>query len=193
MDSDSIARLLYLVVLGAAIGGALLVSGRQNMGKTARDMAIWGLIFLGVIAAYGLWDDVSRDINPRQAISQDTGEISVPQSPDGHYYLTLDINDQPIRFVVDTGATEMVLSVPDARRAGIDVDGLAFLGRANTANGPVSTAAVRLDSVVLGPVADRNVPAAVNGGEMEGSLLGMRYLDRFAALEIANGRLILRP
>jgi aspartyl protease family protein len=56
----------------------------------------------------------------------------------------------------------------------------------------VSTARVRLDEVRLGPIADRSVPAVVNGGEMDGSLLGMSYLDRFAEVRISDGELVLQ-
>ena len=93
--------------------------------------------------------------------------------------------------MVDTGATEMVLNIDDARRAGIDVDNLAYLGRANTANGVVRTASVQLETVELGSVLDRNFPASVNGGQMDGSLLGMTYLSRFDTLEIKDRELVL--
>jgi aspartyl protease family protein len=48
-----------------------------------------------------------------------------------------------------------------------------------------------LKDVALGPFHDRDVRAFVNEGEMTKSLLGMEYLNRFARLEINNGRLIL--
>ena len=101
------------------------------------------------------------------------------------------MNGTPVRFVIDTGASDMVLSNADARAVGLDTDRLAYLGRAQTANGTVPIARVTLDSVALGDVTDRNVGASVNGGEMFGSLLGMSYLERFGRIEIANGRLIL--
>jgi aspartyl protease family protein len=115
----------------------------------------------------------------------------VPRSPDGHYYLTLDVNDMPVRFVLDTGATSIVLTQADARRAGIDPGALAYTGRASTANGTVRTAAVRLETIALGPVVDRQVPAVVNEGEMQQSLLGMSYLQRWGSIEIAGGALTL--
>ena len=186
MESDEIGRLLYLSLLGVAIAGYFFVGNRQEISKSLRQFALWALIFVGVIAGYGLWNDVSNEIMPRQSFAQDDRQISVPQSPDGHYYLTLKINDANVRFVVDTGATEMVLNIDDARRAGIDVDNLAYLGRANTANGVVRTASVRLETVELGSVLDRNFPASVNGGQMDGSLLGMTYLSLFDTLEIKD-------
>ena len=107
------------------------------------------------------------------------------------YYLTLKVNDADVRFVVDTGATDIVLSRDDAVRAGVDVDTLDFLGRASTANGEVSTASVRLDRIALGPVEDRNVHAVVTSGEMFGSLLGMGYLQHWGNISIAHDTLTL--
>lgn len=129
-------------------------------------------------------------IAPQQVLTA-SGALEVPLGPDGHYHMTLGINGAPIRFVVDTGATDLVLSQDDARRAGIEPDTLAYLGRAQTANGTVPMAQVRLETVTLGETVERNVPASVNGGEMFGSLLGMSYLSRFGRISIENNRLTL--
>ena len=102
--------------------------------------------------------------------------MEVPRAFDGHYYLTLDLNGVPVDFVVDTGATDMVLTRADAARIGLDPDALAYTGVAGTANGQVRTARVRLDEVSLGGILDRNLPASVNEGVMDTSLLGMSYL-----------------
>ena len=76
-------------------------------------------------------------------------------------------------------------------RIGIDPSDLAYLGSANTANGEVRTAAVRLDTVTLDGLTDRDVRAVVNDGEMDGSLLGMTYLGRFESITIKNNELVL--
>ncbi len=180
----------YLTLLVVAIGGSYLVANRNNFGKTVQQAAIWVLIFIGIVGAYGLWNDISGDVTGRQALLSDD-RIEVSRQLDGHYYLTLDVNDTSVRFVVDTGASMMVLSEGDARKVGINTDDLGFFGRANTANGVVSTAPVTLDQVSLGPFTDNNVRAVVNGGELDQSLLGMTYLENFAHIEIANGKLVL--
>ena len=51
---------------------------------------------------------------------------------------------RPVRFMVDTGASDIVLSRRDAERVGIEPGSLSYLGRARTANGAVATAPVRL-------------------------------------------------
>lgn len=190
MSTDQIMQLTYLVLLGVAIGGSAIVAGRNNMGKIAQQAAIWALIFIGVIGAYGLWDDINRDVNPRQAMI-DASTVSVPRSFDGHYHLILDINGTPVEFIVDTGASQVVLSQRDAARIGLDPADLTYSGSANTANGVVRTAPVVLDQVGLEGITDRNVPAVVNGGGMDRSLLGMTYLGLYNRIEITNGELVL--
>lgn len=188
MDSDSLASLLYLSLLLAAVGGWVLVEYRGRMGLALRSAMAWGLLFLGVAAGYGLWSDLHTRIAPMQAVRGES--IEVPRAPDGHYYLTLTINGQPVQFLADTGATNVVLGREDARRLGIDLDALAFIGEAQTANGAVRTARVRLDTVTLGPFTDNGLSAWVTQGDMDGSLLGMDYLGRYR-IQIAGDRMIL--
>lgn len=191
MSTDQIMQLTYLVLLAAAIGGSAIVAGRSNMGKMAQQAAIWALIFVGVIGAYGLWEEIQGDVNPRQSMVDDR-TITVPRGNDGHYHLTLQINDTPVAFVVDTGASQVVLSQRDAARIGLDPADLQFSGAANTANGVVRTAPVVLDEVRLGTISDLGVPAVVNAGAIDASLLGMTYLGLYDRIEIANGQLVLR-
>ncbi len=178
MQTDMLMNLLYLVVLLAAVGGWILVEYRRRMGQAIRVAMAWGLIFLGFAASYGLWNDLRQNIVPRQMVT-DAGSLRVPRAPDGHYYLTVQVNGQPVQFLVDTGASNVVISPRDARSLGLDPDSLIFLGDAMTANGPVQTARVRLPEVALGPFTDRDVPAYVTSGDMDISLLGMDYLGKF--------------
>jgi aspartyl protease family protein len=191
LTGDQIGSLVYLGLLVTAIAGWLFASQRRNLGRLAQYAAVWSFIFIGAIVAVGLWTDIRQTVAPRQSVLMEGARIEVPQHVDGHYYLTLEINGAPIRFVVDTGATELVLSREDARRAGIDPDALIFSGRAFTANGTVETAPVTLAIVALGPAVDAGVRAVVNGSDMEDSLLGMTYLQRFERIEISGGRLVL--
>ncbi|MCQ0092775.1 TIGR02281 family clan AA aspartic protease [Roseovarius sp. M141] len=166
-------------------------ANRHSMGKNLQQAAVWGLIFIGVIAAIGLWDDIRNTVAPTQSVSRDGTRIELPRAPDSHYYLDAQVNGAPVRFVVDTGASDIVLSRADAIRVGLHPDGLAFTGQANTANGMVRTAPVRLDSFVVGGVTDQDLRAVVNDGDLEESLLGMRYLQRFSNMQISNGTLVL--
>lgn len=192
MTGDQIGNLIYLVLLGSVIAGWFFVQNRSTLNKSLQYLAAWALIFVGFVAIYGLWQDIRQTVQPQQMVTASEGRIELPRSPDGHYYVNLQVNGTPVRFVVDTGATSMVLTRDAARRAGIDDQNLHFLTEAMTANGVVRTARVTLDEVSIGPFTDTRVPAYVNGGEMQNSLLGMSYLDRFASLQITGGKLVLQ-
>ena len=193
MTGDDIANLIYLSVLILVIGGYFIAASRTNLPRLLQQGAIWMFIFIGAITVAGLWSEMGTTSFHRQSVVQTEGStiVSAPRDRDGHYYLSLIINDAPIRFVVDTGATDLVLTKEDAVRVGLDPKQLAYLSIANTANGQVRLARVRLDSVQLGDITDQNVRAVVNEGDMRESLLGMTYLQKFGRIQIEGNRLTL--
>lgn len=191
MASIEWGNLIYLVLLLVMVVTWFVAQNRESLGKTVQQALAWVLIFVGIIAAIGLWDDIRSTLRPMQSVITSTGQIEAPRAPDGHYYLTLQINGEPVDFLVDTGASEMVLTLNDARRVGLSLDNLVYTGRAMTANGEVRTARVWLDTVALGLVEDGDVTAWVNEGEMDQSLLGMGYLRRWSRIEITDQALVL--
>ena len=191
MGDIELGNLAYLALLGGALVLWLLVEARKNMGRTLKQASAWVLIFVGVIAAIGLWGDIRRTVLLHHDVAQDGSQITLTRAPDGHYYLTALVNGTPVRFVVDTGASQVVLTQKDAENAGIALADLVYSGRANTANGRVRIAPVRLDSIDVDGVEMRNIRASVNEGQMGTSLLGMTYLERFSRIEIAGGALVL--
>jgi aspartyl protease family protein len=145
---------------------------------------------VGAVAVAGLWPEISRQTLPHKPVTTANG-TEIRAADDGHYYIDTTVNGTNVRFVVDTGATNIVLTERDARRIGLNPDTLAYTGRASTANGMVLTAPVRLKSFLLGPFKDEDVRAMVNGGDLDTSLLGMSYLSLFE-MTLTQDRLILR-
>lgn len=191
MSENDFGSLAYLVILGCAVLFWFVTNHRQSFSKSIQQGLAWLLIFVGIIAAYGMWSDIRSTVLVQATVNSEAGTIEIPRSPDGHYRLALEVNGARIDFVVDTGATEIVLSKADAALAGLEPDSLPYYGRAYTANGEVRTAPVRLAEVRLGAMVDQNVSASVNGGELGQSLLGMSYLQRFHEITISGGKLLL--
>lgn len=191
-DPDTMMRVLYLVCLLAFVAGGLFW-GRRNLGKSLRDFMAWVLIFALAVIVYGFRDVLWRELLPAEMSVSEAGAIELRRASDGHFHARMEVNGVPVRFMVDTGASEIVLSRRDAERVGIDVDGLQFMGRALTANGPVETATVRLGVVKLGDLTETGVRASVSAGGLDTSLLGMAGLDRFAKVEISGDVMRLVP
>jgi len=192
LDPDSVARVVYLGLLLVFVGGFFLVGRRHRFGRSMRDLAIWVLIFAMVVIAYGFRDVLRDELLPAAMVSRPDGAIELRRASDGHFHLEALVNGVPVTFLVDTGASDLVLSLADAARVGIAPGDLAFVGRARTANGVVATAPVRLGRVEFAGFSDSSVPASVGGGALDVSLLGMSYLDRFATIEITGDRMTLR-
>lgn len=97
----------------------------------------------------------------------------------GHFITTGVVNGASLRFIVDTGATSVVLSSSDAKRAGINYRSgqKAVL---QTANGTTTAYRVKLDTVRLGAITLNNVDGAVVEGNALGEfgLLGLSFLNR---------------
>ena len=181
------------MILLVAVGGWFFAESRGNLGKNVRMLMAWGLIIFGLMAGYGLWEDVRRDVIPRQTVVSDGSAIEVPRGPGGHYFLTVNVGGTPVDFIVDTGATDVVLTMADAEEIGLDPENLPFLGSARTANGSVKTAFTTVEFKSVGPVRYDRVQVAVNGGEMRESLLGMSFLSRFDTIEFSGDTLTLKP
>lgn len=99
----------------------------------------------------------------------------------GHFMSSGLINGKTVQFMVDTGATNVILSEADAKRINLAFDKGQRVG-VSTANGQVVGHMLRLQSVKLGDVQVYDVPAIVLPQAMPFVLLGNSFLTRFQML-----------
>ena len=190
-DPDMQARIIYLSLFGIAILVGLFSIYRNRLSQAMQHAAIWALIFVGFILAFSFAEPLKQALFDDEPQIIDERTVQLRRARDGHFYATLSINGQPIQFLIDTGASEMVLTRADAEAAGIDTNALDYRIRMQTANGQSTAAVVRLDQVDLGQFTDRRVPALVAGGELGKSLLGMGYLNLFGGFRSEGDRFYL--
>ncbi len=193
IDITRYGAILLLVASG------ILASRTLNVKKAVRDIAIWVAILAGLVALYGFRYEleilglrIAGELEPARGTEAD-GEMLYRRSADGHFYIDATVNGQPVRFLVDTGASEIVLSPADAARAGFTQADLLFNRQYQTANGIGWGAPVMLRSIEAGAIRFRGVAASVNETPMSESLLGMSFLDRLSGFEVRGDSLILRP
>jgi aspartyl protease family protein len=119
------------------------------------------------------------------------GSIRFEAWPDGQFRIDAMVNGTPVMFLVDTGATDVILAPQDAERLGYDPRELDFSESYTTANGGVMGAPIVLSEIAIGPIRMYDVVATVNGAPMPYSLLGVTFLDRLASYDVKDGALTL--
>jgi len=119
-------------------------------------------------------------------------EMVIPAGRNGHFLVTAEVADVEIRFLVDTGASQVILTAEDAERLGYDVDSLEFSARFQTANGEIRGAPLLLPELRIGDLEIADVRASVIRAPMSTSLLGMSFLSRLDGYEVGEEGLILR-
>lgn len=189
----------YLV--GLSIAGIVIVlrfARQRRPGAVAVQAAVWVALFVAIIAGYGFRHELREAgarvlavIVPSYGYHANAATVSFPVSNDGHYWVNGQANGVAVRFLVDTGATGIVLTKDDAQRLGLNPDALSYDRMVSTANGMTHAAPITLHELAIGPIALNDIAASVNEGELSNSLLGMRFLERVGSIEIKDGTLTL--
>jgi aspartyl protease family protein len=193
------AQLVYTFALLALVSTGVVLSRRFKLAESLRNIAIWGAVAVVVVLGY-LYQDVFADIGtrlrgavlPAEPQSIDANTVALSESEGGDYYAVGEVDGVRVRFAVDTGASDIVLSPQDAQRAGIDLAALDYDRETMTANGIGHTAHVTVNSLGIGPIRFSNVAVAVNQAPMDTSLLGMAFLRRLKSFEFRGHKLYLR-
>jgi aspartyl protease family protein len=183
---------LVLVASGVAYG-------RYSLKESARNITIWLGIAAVLLLGYTYYPQIEdaagnarSELIPGYPVSTSASEMVFSKDRGGEFLVIGDANATTVKFLVDTGASDIVLSPDDAQRIGIDVSKLRFDRTYETANGEGQGAAYTLDSLQIGPLKLFNVPVSINGAKMRNSLLGMSFLERMKSFEFRGRKLYLR-
>ncbi|WP_459852034.1 retropepsin-like aspartic protease family protein [Dongia sp. agr-C8] len=195
-DDDKRMQLIYLCVILAVLTGGLAARLQARPGTTLAHLGTWGVIFAALILIYsyrdqfgGLGDRFAAELVPANGTETGPASIAYQAEADGHYHVYGAIDGSSVRFMVDSGATSIVISPDDARMLGMQPEYLDYTMAADTANGTVRVAPIRLKTLKVGPIVMHDIPATVTEAEMPFSLLGMEFLRRLKSWGVNNGRL----
>ena len=110
----------------------------------------------------------------------------------GHFKVEARIDGRHIDFMVDTGASMVVLRESDAAQVGIRPMPRDYTATVSTANGKIKAAPAKLERIEVGGITVYDVQAMVLPDEVLGqNLLGVSFLSRLKRYEYANGRMVL--
>ncbi|GAB4349044.1 MAG: TIGR02281 family clan AA aspartic protease [Oricola sp.] len=202
MTDEQFARTVYLGLLGAVLAAGLFASG-QRLGRLARQAGIWlavlSVLVVGYEYRFELQESAARvtaGLIPGTAITRTgpNGELSVTIQRRGRHFETIGtVNGSRQDFLVDTGASTIVLTEANARRAGIDPETLDYRIPVATANGTAMAARVSGLEIAVGGIVRPNMVALVaRDGQLSSNLLGMNFLDTLHSFEVQRDRMVLR-
>ena len=119
------------------------------------------------------------------------GDHSLNRESDGHFYADVTVSGAPLRMMVDTGASVIALTAPDALAAGLDWSpaDVRVIGRG--ASGDVMGVPAMLTEVDVGGITARGVQAVIVPEGLDVSLLGQSYLSSVGNVAIAEDRMVL--
>jgi aspartyl protease family protein len=175
----------YLAVAAVAAVLFAILQGRE-----------WASV--GVAARHAVGDGqgkrASRTAPERDEVDGDGGDLEqvIRAGTYGHFLVEAVVNGVPIDFMIDTGASHVVLTLDDAAKIGFTGNNLQFTQEFESANGTVRAAPVELRELRIGQLQLFDLEASVNGGPLPISLLGMSFLRRLRGYEVARDRLVLR-
>lgn len=179
-----------------------LFSGRNRRGEMAMAAVLWGTLGLVLVGGYAMRDELATvgqrtlaALVPGLAVrAPGSDAVLIARDTSGHFMIDGSVDGAPVHFMVDTGASSVMLTYDDAQAAGIDPASLVFAVPVQTANGEARAARVRLRVLALGPVVLNDVPALVAPrGALSVSLAGLSALDRLAGYSVRGDMLKLTP
>ena len=118
-------------------------------------------------------------------------DLELARDASGRFHLNAEINGEQVRFLLDTGADVVALTLADAERLGVQVDRDNLQPVAQTASGVGYGAAVRIERITIAGQEFHDVDALVIEG-LAVNLLGRSLIARLGRLEIQGDRMVLR-
>ena len=192
---------LLVFTLAALVGswiGAVMMRRKVPLGRiisAGSTLALGGVLVLVVLQLSRF--DPRLDVAvpglgmPEQVV--EGGETRIPMSRDGHFWLEAQINGEPARLMVDTGATLTSVSPEIAEKAGLvpREGGIPIV--LQTANGAVSADLTTIETLQFGNIDASGLDAVIVPGLGSTNLLGMNLLSRLGSWRVEGETLILVP
>lgn len=193
--SGVIYSILLLVLVSSA-----LISRRVPMGQMLKMFLIWIAIFLIAFILFSfrveftmVWERMKAEVSGTSNQSVNGEKIILTQDESGHFNIRASINGVPIDFLVDTGATFIVMNDVDADRAGIAYDFGDIPVIFSTANGQSRSWRAQIDNLEIEASRYSDVPIFVSPTLGDTNLLGMSYLNRLQSWSVSGNEMILQP
>ena len=195
MTNDIMLGGVYILMALMLVLGALMAR-REPLARLLTFGFAWIAIFAAGFVLFTFRDDLGyvaqrlRSEATGEPVSQGA-EIRVPMAIDGHFWVEGEINGEPVKFLVDSGATMTTVGRRTAERVGLPLEN-ARDQLVRTGAGIIRVASARADSVAVGPIERRNMSVHVADRE-DLNVLGMNFLSTLERWGVEGRWLVLNP
>jgi aspartyl protease family protein len=199
LSTDDFGDLAVKVALLMFLSGAVFALFRHRLSAALEALLFW--VLLGLILAAGytyrfellqVGNRIAAEFIPGMPATRGKN-VEIARGRSGDFVVNAQVNNAPISFVLDTGASAIVLTQEAAKRAGLPLEMLSYSVNVDTANGRTRAAPVTLDRVAVGGIEERSVSALIaQPGQLRTNLLGMTFLNRLESWEVRGDKLVMR-
>lgn len=199
MGGGDTASLVYSLLLLVLVGSALIARGLpigQTLKMALGWVGIFALIFLLVSFRPELkmiWQRVTGELGLAGAPAISGEPMTVRMAPDGHFWVTADVNGNAVRFMIDSGASYTAMSAEAARAAGIEPDRFSMKVVLNTANGMVEADRATVRELRVGSLSMQDHAIVIASAFGDTNVLGMNFLSELESWRVEGGSMILVP
>ena len=196
MNDGEAPNALYLLLCILLVASSL-IGMRLTAGKALKMLLAWIAIFGVAFALFAFRDDFSSlgqrlkdEAVGAAAVESSGGELRIPLSSDGHFWVDAEVNGTPVRFLVDSGASVTTISRKIADSAGMETG--MRVEMVETANGTVQMPKARVEQLRVGSIRVSDFPVLV--AEQDGlNVLGMNFLSSLESWGVQDRTLVLQP
>lgn len=200
LATDDFGRLAYHLTLIVFLGGAVLMLFRERFSKALEAGLFW--IVIGLVLAVGytyrfelrdVADRVMAEFMPGRVALRSERSVEIARGRGGDFQVAAQVNGARVTMIVDSGASSVVLTQEAAKLVGLPIEMLSYNVNVETAGGRTKAAAVTLDTIVVGGIVERSVPALIiQPGQLRTNLLGMSFLTRLESWQVRGDKLQMR-
>ena len=193
MTNDLMLGGVYILMAMMLVLGSLMAR-REPAAKLLKMSLAWIVIFAAGFVLFSFRDNFGWVAQRLKAEAVGTPveqgrETRIPMAIDGHFWVEAQVNGQPVKFLIDSGATMTTIDRDTAARVGVDVSPRRdqFV---RTGNGMIRVSSGRAAKLEVGGISRRDVGLQVAEND-DLNVLGMNFLSSLSRWGVEGRWLVL--
>lgn len=191
LDIEDWGNIIFNLITLSFLISSFFIRTKDNFWYKIKILLIWIFAILVITITYNNRNILFKNIIPYSAYDNQNNSLTIRKSNDGHFYISLIVNNKKILFLIDTGATTTTLTLKDARKLGINTSGFTYNIPVNTANGISYGASTQIKNINAGNFHLKSLWVFISKDLNGESLLGMNFLNQFKEYTVKQNEMIL--